>query len=187
MGNKTKLTPELIKNIAAALSNGITRETAARYARVSYQTFYNWRNRGKVEKERRDNGEKPNKKEKLYLDFFNQIDEGETEAIMNWQDTVNKAARTDPVWAFKMLTLRDPKGYFQNQVQPRPSQRTRRHHVQRDHLDASSMASAINRIRFWCTRSNSAAKACSAGIRPTSPTPRYVSILSNSHVNARRT
>jgi len=117
MGNKTKLTPELIKNIAAALSNGITRETAARYARVSYQTFYNWRNRGKVEKERRDNGEKPNKKEKLYLDFFNQIDEGETEAIMNWQDTVNKAARTDPVWAFKMLTLRDPKGYFQNQVQ----------------------------------------------------------------------
>jgi len=117
MGNKTKLTPELIENIATALSNGLTRETAARYARVSYQTFYNWRNRGKAEKERRDNGEKPNKKEKLFFDFFNQIEEGETEAIVNWNDTINKAARNDPVWAFKMLTLRDPRGYAQSPLE----------------------------------------------------------------------
>lgn len=110
-GRPLKLDDEKIETIATALSNGLTRETAARLVKVSYQTFYDWRRKGLEERERRDKGEIPRKKDEIYLKFLNQIEEAETDAILMWQDTVNKAARTDPIWAMKMLQLRDPKGY----------------------------------------------------------------------------
>lgn len=111
VGRPTKLTDEMIEIIATALSNGLTRETAARIAHISYQSFFEWRRKGLEEKERRDAGKTPIKKDEIYLNFFNQIEEAETDAIQLWQDTINKAARTDPIWAEKMLKLRDAKGY----------------------------------------------------------------------------
>lgn len=113
-GAKTLLTAERLEQITTALSNGLTRETAAKYARVSYQTFYNWYTRGRAEFERLEK-KIPAKRgykiqESLYLNFFNQVEIAEADAIVEWQQVINRAARTDPVWAFKMLALRD-RGY----------------------------------------------------------------------------
>ena len=116
VGRPTKLTPEITEIIATALSNGLTRETAARIARISYQSFWDWLRRGREEKKRRDEGKSPLKREEIYLNLFNQIEEAETDALQLWQDTINKAARSDPAWAMRMLQLRDPKGYSQTPI-----------------------------------------------------------------------
>jgi hypothetical protein len=119
-GPPLKITDEMIETIAAVLSQGHTREFAAKYARISYQTFYTWNLRGKKEAERIEKGiylPKPLvKKEAPYLKFFNQIEEAEADAVAGWQETLSKAAKVDPQWAFKMLQLREPKGYRPQEV-----------------------------------------------------------------------
>ncbi len=115
-GRPLVISAEIIETITTALSNGLTRETSAKYARITYQTLNAWYNRGKAEKERIDAGIRaPNsaytKREKIFLTFLIEVDQAETDAVVGWQDTINRAARTDPAWAYKMLTLRDPRGY----------------------------------------------------------------------------
>lgn len=114
-GRKPLLTKELTETIATALSNGLTRETSSKYARISYRSFFGWYNRGRIEFDRLENGENPKRSEKIYLHFFNQVETAEADAIVGWQDTINKAARNDPQWAFKMAALRD-RGYRNNEV-----------------------------------------------------------------------
>jgi transposase len=48
-GRQTKLTPEVQDRIVAALRAGNYQETAARYAGISEDTFYEWLKRGKEE------------------------------------------------------------------------------------------------------------------------------------------
>lgn len=84
---------------------------AAKYARVSYQSFYAWFQRGKREFERIEAGEPAQKSEAIYLYFFNQIEQAEVDAIVGWQQIVNAAAKQDPGYAMRMLRLRDAKGY----------------------------------------------------------------------------
>lgn len=115
VGRPLDIRPELIESIALALSNGLSRFTTCKYARISYQSFYNWYQRGKREAERIERGEPATKKqveaESLYLKFFNEVEAAEIEAITGWQKTVNEAAKIDPNWAMRMLQLRDPDGY----------------------------------------------------------------------------
>ena len=115
MSRKSMMNKAITDEIILALVNGLTRETAARYAKISYQTLFNWYNRGKREHERVLSGEKAPRKlvraEAMYLDFFNQMEAAETQAIVGWQETVNLAAKTDPFWAMRMLSLRDARGY----------------------------------------------------------------------------
>lgn len=115
-GAVLKLTDDLIESIAAALSIGLSRMTAARYARVSYQSFYTWYNRGKREAERIERGESATKKqvdsEAIFLKFFNEVEQAEIDAIQTWQQTINTAMKQGDVGsAWRMLQLRDPKSY----------------------------------------------------------------------------
>jgi phage terminase large subunit len=118
-GRPLALTEALADQIGLALSNGITREMAAKYARVSYSTFYLWYHRGKREFERRERGEvatrEQEKSEAIYLYFYNQIEQSEVDAVVGWQQIVNAAAKQDPGFAMRMLRLRDPKGYSEQQ------------------------------------------------------------------------
>lgn len=125
-GPKGKLTDRVRDEIAAALSRGLTRETAARYAHISYQSFWSWMQRGKAEFDRQENdidtkmwptpSDEPVtreyvREERKFLRFFNQITDAEVTAIYTWQETVNTFAKADGNFALKMLQLRDPKGY----------------------------------------------------------------------------
>ena len=120
MTRKSMMSSEIVSEIISSLSIGLTKETAARSGKISYQTFYNWYNRGKRERERIESGEKAKRsyvrEEKIYLDFFNQVEAAEIKAITGWQGTVNTAARIDPAYAMKMLQLRDPRGYRSTEV-----------------------------------------------------------------------
>lgn len=116
MGRPIKLNKKIVEIIAAALSNGLTRETASRYAHITYKTFLNWYHRGETENERIQNNEEElepgaAKREKIFLTFYTEINDAELEALIGWQRTINLAAKSDPVWANRMLMLRDPKGY----------------------------------------------------------------------------
>lgn len=116
-GRPLKLTDEITEEIAGALSIGLTRETAARYAHITPQTFLNWYKRGKKEAERVESGTSAKaagvtaKAEAPFLNFFRQVEDAEITAITEWQQTVNRHAKLDPIFALKMLSLRDPKGY----------------------------------------------------------------------------
>lgn len=90
--------------------------TAARYARVSYQSFYTWYNRGKREAERIERGDTATKKqvdsEAIFLKFFNEVEQAEIDAIQTWQQTINVSIKQGDVGsAWRMLQLRDPKSY----------------------------------------------------------------------------
>lgn len=120
-GRPPKINKNIIETIATALSNGLTRETASRYVHITYVTFLSWLHRGEAERNRIENNlpePEPGyaRKEKIYLNFLTEINDAEIEALIGWQDTINKAAKVDPNWAFRMATLRDPKGYrhYQN-------------------------------------------------------------------------
>jgi len=112
-GPPLKLNDELIEEVTSALSIGLSRETAAKYARITYASFYAWYNRGKREFERREHGEpataQQQKSEAIFLQFFNQVEQAEMDAIVVWQQTINKAANQgDTSSAWRMLQLRDP-------------------------------------------------------------------------------
>lgn len=116
VGSPLKLTDEIVETVTLALSNGLSRFRAASYSRISYQTFYNWYERGKRESDRQERGEPATKQqeqaEAVYLNFFNKVTEAENEAIVGWQQVINKAINQGDVGsAFRMLQLRDPKGY----------------------------------------------------------------------------
>lgn len=86
------------------------------YGRISYQTFYNWYQRGQREFDRLEKGEAATrhyeKEEEIFLNFFNKVQEAETDAIVLWQEKVNAGIKAgDTSLAMRMLQLRDPKGY----------------------------------------------------------------------------
>ena len=115
-GAPLKLTPALIEQVSSALSIGLPRETAAKYARISYQSFYTWYVRGRREFERMERGDpattQQEKSESIFLEFFNQIEQAEMDAVVVWQQTINTAMKQGDVGsAWRMLQLRDPKGY----------------------------------------------------------------------------
>jgi hypothetical protein len=108
MGRPSKLTAEVIKTISDALYLGVSREMSARYAGITPQCFYLWLAEAKRLVE---SGAKKTKKNKLFFDFLTQIQSTEAEAVVKWQQVIDKAAERDPVWAFKMASIRDRSGY----------------------------------------------------------------------------
>lgn len=56
-GRPSKLTPELLDSVEAAFQAGGKLTVVARYLGISYQTFLNWYERGKAERERLDAAE----------------------------------------------------------------------------------------------------------------------------------
>ena len=119
-GPTLKINDETIETIATAISIGVTRWTASKYAKITYQTFITWYHRGEVERDRIKNGIKATrafaKQEEIYLRFLREIEQAEADALVGWQNTINIAARTDPAWAHKMASLRDPRGYRSTEV-----------------------------------------------------------------------
>jgi hypothetical protein len=110
-GRPTKLTQEVMDMFTNAVSIGASYILASRYAGVSVEVTAHWMREGRKELSRRDNGESPNENAEPYLRFLRETRVAEAEAGIEWQTVLNKAAKVDPQWAFKMLRVRFPNDY----------------------------------------------------------------------------
>lgn len=110
-GRNTKLTEEAIEDFCGAIGIGATIKAACANANITFQTYRNWQIRGEEARAKRDNGEKITKDERLPLEFLESVEEAQAMALLNWQNTIEKAARVDPAWAWKMLQVRAPEDY----------------------------------------------------------------------------
>jgi len=84
-GRQTKLTLEVQDRIVAALRAGNYQETAARYAGISEDTFYEWLRRGKEEPE------------SAYSEFSEAVEKAKADAEVRDVALIDKAAH-DGSW-----------------------------------------------------------------------------------------
>lgn len=110
-GRPTKLTPETIEDFAAAVSIGCTFDAAAVNAGIAYSTYRLWATEGEAARVKLAAGEKLTRHERALIDFLEAVEEAQATAKLNWQSTIDKAARIDPAWAWKMLQVRDSANY----------------------------------------------------------------------------
>lgn len=78
----SKISEEVIEQIASSLSHGNYIESAAAYAGVSKKTLYTWMRRGREEIKRveQDARRKVQRSEELYVDFLNAVELAQAEA-----------------------------------------------------------------------------------------------------------
>jgi len=94
---KSKLNPERQSRIVEALTQGNYIETAARYAGITPQGMYKWLNRGNAERSRIYDGEEPDPKETMYVDFVEVVEKARAQAEMRNVGLIQKAA-VDGTW-----------------------------------------------------------------------------------------
>ena len=109
---------------------GCTFVAASANAGIAYSTYRLWANLGEKAKKRLEEGEPIGADERRYISFLEAIEDAKGIALLTWQQTIDKAARVDPAWAWKMLQVRAPEDYTM------PQQR----------LDVTSGGESINRI-----------------------------------------
>jgi|GEM_PF-5737586 len=93
---------------------------AARYARVSVSSLTSWLKQAREERDAIAAGNEPNPERKPFLALLSAIEDAEADAGMSWLQVVDKAAQSDPNWAWRMLKQRFPEG-FQDVVQAQVS------------------------------------------------------------------
>jgi hypothetical protein len=105
IGAPTKLTRPRARRIADAISIGTPLSAAARYGGVTYQTYLNWFKRGQALTEAIEAGEQPelDQVDKLYLYFFDKVEEAKAEAAVVWANVIYQEAQHSPQWAAWML------------------------------------------------------------------------------------
>lgn len=106
-GRPTKLNAETVGKITDALYIGASRDVAAVYGGITKQTFYVWLREGRDAREAGNRG----KKAIGFINFLTEVEKAEAEACIKWQQVVDKAAERDPIWAYRMLTVRDARNY----------------------------------------------------------------------------
>jgi hypothetical protein len=94
---KTKLTPEVKEKILSALTAGNYQEAAAAYAGIDQGTYYRWMERGRIERDRVNSGEKPLKAETIYREFREAVETARAQAEVRNTGIINKAAN-DGTW-----------------------------------------------------------------------------------------
>lgn len=94
---KTKLTTEVRDRIVQALTAGNYQETAALYAGIDQGTYYRWMERGRIERDRINAGEKPLKAETIYREFREAVETARAQAEVRNAGIINKAAN-DGTW-----------------------------------------------------------------------------------------
>jgi len=92
LAGKKKISEEKIKQIVEAVRAGNFIETAAAFAGLSKQTLYNWLKEGMRERDRRENGEKPDRTKDMYVKFSIDIEQAMAEAEMRDVEIITKAA-----------------------------------------------------------------------------------------------
>lgn len=110
-GRPTKLTPDVIEKFTEAVAIGSAYTLASAHAGISYDTSTYWLREGRRELARIEAGERPDPKMAPYLRFLREVRVAEAEAGIKYQMTLDRAAASDPQWAWKMARVRFPMDY----------------------------------------------------------------------------
>ena len=116
MARPEKINKALIDKIVSAIRQGAYIETAAAYAGINKDTFYDWLKKGAREKEERqkalENKEKRLKKYQLQVEFTDSIEKAMAESELFDLSTITQAAKNG-VWqaAAWRLERKFPKRY----------------------------------------------------------------------------
>jgi len=113
MPRRSKLTPKTIADYCAARQIGATQSVAALYAGVDTSSITHWKRRGEELRAQVALGETVAPADKIYLRFMDAADEADASAAIEWLEVVNKAAKTDPGWAWRLLKQRYPEEYME--------------------------------------------------------------------------
>lgn len=105
-GRPTKLNKETTTKFTDAIAIGAGYELASLYAGISPEVAMHWMREARRERARRESGEKQNPKYEPYLTFLKSVDEAKAEAGINYQQILDRAAKSDPQWAYKMQRVR---------------------------------------------------------------------------------
>jgi hypothetical protein len=99
MARPTKLTPELSKRMCANVTLGMPYEFACKSSSLSYSGFRKWILRGEAELERVNSSPnaKIRKNEEIYVQFVEDIEKSEADAVRNNLALITKAAK-DGSW-----------------------------------------------------------------------------------------
>lgn len=111
MGRPTKLTDERQETICEALEKGVSVKGACDLAGVSHQVFYNWRERGKDELERVQEGHtncKVRQEEQKFVDFLEATTRARAQSEKVMAEHITEAAPDDWRAAVELLQRRFP-------------------------------------------------------------------------------
>lgn len=100
------MTEDVVSKIMNAIEIGASHELAAAHAGISYATFQNWLRQGRDVRMKEDADLPLSPTETGYLNFLRQLEASGAKAGMSWQEVVDRAARTDPIYAMTMLGKR---------------------------------------------------------------------------------
>lgn len=92
-GRKTLLNEQRLEAIATMLRAGAYVDDACRSVGISTQTFYNWIQRGRVQRERAAAGLELESDEKPFLEFIDTIEEADAEGIIGHVMNIDHAAK----------------------------------------------------------------------------------------------
>jgi len=111
MGRPSKLTEERQETICEALRKGVSIEGACQLAGVSDRAYYKWRERGKKELQRVEEGHqncRVRKDEESYVQFFQETTRAIGESEEYLVEKIYEAAPETPNAALRLLERRFP-------------------------------------------------------------------------------
>lgn len=91
-GRRTLLDEERSNRITQALENGTEVLHAIRSAGISHQTYYDWLNRGREERDRINAGLKPTPDEAPFLEFLESVEKAEATAATLHMENISQTA-----------------------------------------------------------------------------------------------
>ena len=92
-GRPSKIHSESAEAIITNLSIGASRTDSVAAAKVTYQTFLTWLERGEESRAKRENGDKLDKTETSYLEFLENVEAAETQCAIDMQIIVYNSAQ----------------------------------------------------------------------------------------------
>ena len=92
-GRKTLLTPDRLEAITTMLRAGSYVDDACRAVGIHRATFYNWMQRGNVQRERLNAGLEIEPDEQIFLEFLDTVEEADAEGIIGHLMNIDHAAK----------------------------------------------------------------------------------------------
>jgi hypothetical protein len=84
--------PKVVEDLESAVKSGVSLEAAAHYASIHPATLFRYMERGREERDSRENGNRPNKPAQVYLDVLETVERARAQAEVRNVAIINNAA-----------------------------------------------------------------------------------------------